>query len=140
MTGSDKFQSTYEVFETIQREMVTIIAHCTFHRSVLQDLVLSNVKRESDPSAALQEWRDQSLENIERLRFSDLNKQDKTLANSVYEEATRTASSFWNILTNQLSQDSMDFHTKPLDEAFPSPGLVVDDESVEIDKNAMGNR
>jgi hypothetical protein len=104
MSNSGDFDATFEVFETIRREMITIIAHCSFHRSILQDIVLRNAEKSPEPIQTLEKWEKQSLSSIERLRFSDLNKRDKALANAVYEEAARTAETFWRVLMSQAKQ------------------------------------
>ena len=92
---------TLEVLDSIHRELVTIIGHCTLHRSLLQDLILREASTSTAPSDTLAQWRDESLESIDRLRFSDLNKQDKALASAVFAEASRTAETFWNLLLAQ---------------------------------------
>ncbi len=104
MRDIDKDYPTLDVFDAIHRELVTIIGHCTFHRSVLQDLILRRANAEASPADALERWRQESLASVEQLRFSDLNKQDKVLAAAVYDEASRIAESFWNVLQSRTRQ------------------------------------
>lgn len=101
MRDSDDGYPTLDVFDAIHRELVTIIGHCTFHRSVLQDLLLRQAAGENSPREALQRWREESMRSIDRLRFSDLHKSDKALAAAVFDEASRTAETFWNLLLAQ---------------------------------------
>mgnify|MGYP001813920210 CR=1 FL=1 len=104
MRDIDKDYPTLDVFDAIHRELVTIIGHCTFHRSVLQELILRSAKAEEMPAEVLELWREESLKSVEKLRFSDLNKQDKALASAVYEESSRIAESFWNVLISSARQ------------------------------------
>ena len=104
MRDLDGDYPSLDVFDAIHRELVTIIGHCTFHRSVLQDLLLRQAQEHAAADETLQQWREQSLASVERLRFSDLNKQDKTLATAVYEESARIAESFWNVLLSQARE------------------------------------
>ena len=101
MREIDDGYPTLDVFDAIHRELVTIIGHCTFHRSVLQDLILRQAHSSGEPAAALERWREESIQSIDRLRFSDLHKRDKALASAVYDEASRTAETFWNVLLSQ---------------------------------------
>ena len=80
MRDIDDDYPSLDVFDAIHRELVTIIGHCTFHRSVLQDLLLRSANETEAPEETLQRWRDESIASVDKLRFSDLNKQDKTLA------------------------------------------------------------
>jgi hypothetical protein len=105
MDSTDDIGSPLDIFATIHREMLTLIAHCTFHRSLLQDIVQRHADSTSDSLAVLERWRESSLAGIERMRFGDLNKRDKQLAAEVYREATRTAESFWNVLLAQAERD-----------------------------------
>lgn len=104
MRDIDNDYPTLDVFDAIHRELVTIIGHCTFHRSVLQDLILRNAQGADSPQAALEQWRDESLSSVQQLRFSELNKQDKELSTAVYDEATRIAETFWNVLLSRAQQ------------------------------------
>jgi hypothetical protein len=104
MRDIDKDYPTLDVFDAIHRELVTIIGHCTFHRSMLQELILRTAQDEAMPAEALEKWRAESLESVEKLRFSDLNKQDKALASAVYEEASQIAETFWNVLLSTARQ------------------------------------
>ena len=109
MRDIDDGYPTLDVFDAIHRELVTIIGHCTFHRSVLQDLLLRQAAMEDAPQEALQRWRDESMRSIDRLRFSDLHKSDKALAAAVFDEASRTAETFWNLLLSQAeARDRVD--------------------------------
>lgn len=101
MRDIDNDYPTLDVFDAIHRELVTIIGHCTFHRSVLQDLILRQANAADSASETLERWRDESLASVEQMRFSDLNKQDKALAAAVYDEASRIADSFWNVLISR---------------------------------------
>jgi hypothetical protein len=101
MRDIDDDYPTLDVFDAIHRELVTIIGHCTFHRSVLQDLILRSALTHDSPERALERWRQESLSSVEQLRFSELNKQDKALSAAVYDEASRIAESFWNVLISR---------------------------------------
>ena len=104
MRDIDDDYPTLDVFDAIHRELVTIIGHCTFHRSVLQDLILRNAQEQESPQAALAQWRDESLSSVQKMRFSELNKHDKQLSGAVFDEATRIAETFWNVLLSQAQQ------------------------------------
>lgn len=104
MRDIDDDYPTLDVFDAIHRELVTIIGHCTFHRSVLQDLILRNAQTHESPLETLEQWRDQSLSSVQQLRFSELNKHDKELSSAVYDEATRIAETFWNVLLSRAQQ------------------------------------
>lgn len=104
MRDIDDDYPTLDVFDAIHRELVTIIGHCTFHRSVLQDLILRNARTEAAPEATLEQWRDESLASVQQLRFSELNKHDKELSAAVYDEASRIAETFWNIALSRAQQ------------------------------------
>ena len=119
MNNTNDFRSPLEIFETIHREMLTLIAHCTVHRSLLKDMLLRHANDTPDALAALERWRENSLASIEEMRFGDLNKQDKALAAEVYREATRTAETFWNVL---LSQAAHEERTEPQPAVTPNAG------------------
>jgi hypothetical protein len=104
MRDIDDDYPSLDVFDAIHRELVTIIGHCTFHRSMLQDLLLRSANESDSPEQTLQRWRDESIASVEQLRFSDLNKQDKALAAAVYDESTRIAESFWNVLLSRVHE------------------------------------
>lgn len=104
MRDIDDDYPSLDVFDAIHRELVTIIGHCALHRSLLQDLILRRVGDTDSPEHTLNDWREESLEHLQQMRFGDLNKQDKVLANSVYEEATRIAESFWNVLLSRVHE------------------------------------
>ena len=104
MRDIDDDYPTLDVFDAIHRELVTIIGHCTFHRGVLQDLILRSAQAQDQPEAALESWREESLSSVQKLRFSELNKHDKELSAAVYEEASRIAETFWNVLLSRAQQ------------------------------------
>ncbi|MGD2167169.1 MAG: hypothetical protein PVF63_03615 [Gammaproteobacteria bacterium] len=101
MREIDDDYPTLDVFDAIHRELVTIIGHCTFHRSLLQDLLLRSAAAQDASGHTLERWREDSIASIEQLRFSDLNKGDKELASAVYDEASRIGESFWNVLLSR---------------------------------------
>ena len=101
MRDIDDDYPTLDVFDAIHRELVTIIGHCTFHRSVLQDLILKQADDQESATDAIRQWRDESLSSVEQLRFAELNKQDKELSGAVYDEASRIAETFWNVLLSR---------------------------------------
>ena len=135
MRDIDKDYPTLDVFDAIHRELVTIIGHCTFHRSVLQELILRSAKTEALPAEMLEQWREESLQTVERLRFSDLNKQDKVLASAVYEEASRIAESFWNVLMSSAQQRDQVIEA---DDARIAPAQSSTDIDAPPDKAADG--
>lgn len=118
MREIDDDYPTLDVFDAIHRELVTIIGHCTFHRSVLQDLILKQAEEQESPADAVRQWRDQSLSSVEQLRFAELNKQDKELSNAVFDEASRIAETFWNVLQSRtLSRERVEPGKTPVSAA-----------------------
>ena len=101
MRDIDDDYPTLDVFDAIHRELVTIIGHCTFHRSVLQELILKQAEAHESPADTISRMREQSLASVQQLRFSELNKHDKELSGAVYDEATRIAETFWNVLESR---------------------------------------